>query len=287
MDDPRWTRLLDYVRRARLREFFDSKERMYRLEAARELRRILELAAAGAPWVDELRALTTSTIAGRPYDLTERSHQRWLQLLADRESLGRALGCFLEAGRDHVERFDAFVQAAGRERPTVLAPPESLANPDIGRDDPVLAMGSLFNFACAPEHLPVIRPQVFDVLEQTLGCEWTYRLSLTERYKRHVAFAEDVMARFRAADIPVRDMLDAQSLIQDAGEHADFWTGDSSNGRTSHTCRSARSTATKARTCASGSSSTGSRESSGSSCTTTSARTITSRSSRPTWRTAQ
>ena len=90
----------------------------------------------------------------------------------------------------------------------------------------MLAIGSLFNFACAPEELPVIRPRLFDLLEQTLGYEWTYRLSLVEQYARHLAFAEDVRSRLRGADVPVRDMLDAQSLIQDAGEHADFWTAD-------------------------------------------------------------
>ena len=86
--------------------------------------------------------------------------------------------------------------------------------------------GSLFNFACAPEDLPIVRPKVFDLLEQALGYEWTYRISLVEQYRRHLAFAEDVRARLEAVGVEVQDMVDAQSLIQDAGEHADFWTAD-------------------------------------------------------------
>ena len=92
-------------------------------------------------------------------------------------------------------------------------------------------MGSLFNFACAPEELPVIRPRLFGLLEQTLGYEWTYRISLVEQYRRHLAFAEDVKSHLEAAEVPVRDMLDAQSLIQDAGEHPDFWTADPPKGK--------------------------------------------------------
>jgi hypothetical protein len=118
-----------------------------------------------------------------------------------------------------------FVHAAAQELPALLAPPEQLTGPDIGRNDGVLAIGSLLNFACAPQDLPVIRPRLFDLLEQTLGYEWTYRLSLSEQYTRHLAFAEDVRTRLQEAGIPVRDMLDAQSLIHLAATQADFWAG--------------------------------------------------------------
>ena len=212
------------MRRARSSESFGTKERAYRLEVAKELRRVLEVASEGGPWLDQLRAVSLGWAGERPYDLTERPHLRWLQQLTEPEAFGRALSCFLDPALGPVERFDSFLQAAAKERPALLAPPESLANPDIGRDDGVLAMGSLFNFAAAPEDLPVIRPKVFNVLEQTLGYEWTYRISLVEQYTRHLAFAEDVKERLEAAGVPVRDMLDAQSLIQDAGVHADFWT---------------------------------------------------------------
>ncbi len=217
--------MLDHLRRARLSDAFDSKERAYRLAVAEELRQILNAAAAGEPWVEPLRAITTSTIAGRPYDLTERSHLGWVRQIAAPESFGRALGSFLDSSKSPVERFDSFVRAAAQERPALLAPPDQLSGTDIGRNDGVLAIGSLLNFASAPQDLPVIRPRLFDLLEQTLGYEWTYRISLVEQYTRHLAFAADVRTRLQQADIPVRDMLDAHSLVHLAGTQADFWAG--------------------------------------------------------------
>jgi hypothetical protein len=223
MNEARWERLLAYLRRASSSQIVDSHERAQRLEVATELRRILKLASEGAPWLEPLVALASGPVPGRPHDLVLRLHTRWLERLASPETLGLALECFLDAEQDPVERFSSFVRAAAVERPALLAPPELLGNPDIGRDDPVLAMGSLFNFASAPEDLPVIRPAVFDLLEQTLGYEWTYRISIVEQYKRHLAFAEDVKNQLQEAGVPVRDMLDAQGLIQIAGLQADFW----------------------------------------------------------------
>ena len=225
-DEYRWSRMLDYARRARSSPAFDAKEREYRLAVAAEVRRILELAVAGEPWLDDLRGLTSGMIAGRAYDVTERSHQRWLPRLSRSEAFGRALGCFMDPELDPVGRFEAFLRAVAEDRPAVLAPVEEIGNPDAGKHDEVLAVGSLFNFACAPAELPVVRPRLYDRLEQSLGYEWTYRLPLADQYRRHLTFAADVKARLAAADIPVRDMLDVQSLIQDAGEHADFWTSD-------------------------------------------------------------
>ena len=225
-DDLRWARMLDYARRARSSPVFDAKEREYRLAVAAEVRRILALAVAGDPWLDDLRTLTAGMIAGRAYDLTERSHQRWLPRLARTESFGRALRCFMDPALDPVERFDSFLHAVAEDRPAVLTPGDELGNADAGQQDEVLAVGTLFNFAGAPEELPVVRPRLFNILQQSLGYEWTYRLSLVDQYRRHLGFAADVAARLDAAGIPARDMIDVQSLIQDAGEHADFWTAD-------------------------------------------------------------
>ena len=77
----------------------------------------------------------------------------------------------------------------------------------------VLALGSLFNFAAQPDRLPVVRPEMLNLLEQSLGREWTFRLPLTDLYERHLAFIDDVGERCTAAGIPVRDMLDLQSLV--------------------------------------------------------------------------
>ena len=53
-NDARWVRMFDYLRRARSSPAFDWKERAYRLEVAKDLRRILQLASEGEPWLDQL-----------------------------------------------------------------------------------------------------------------------------------------------------------------------------------------------------------------------------------------
>jgi len=228
--DERWSRMLDHLRRARSSESFDSAERAYRLEVATEARRVLEAAVAGEPWLEPFRALTNGTVRGRPFDLTDRQHESWLVRSAAPETLGRALGCFLDTSLGPVERFESFVRAAAQERPSLLAPAAELTNRDSGRHDGVVALGSLFNFAVAPQELPVMRPRLFGLLEQTLGYEWSYRIPLVEQYARHLAFAADFSARLAEAGVPVRDMLDAQSLIQIAGTQADFWAAQAQPG---------------------------------------------------------
>jgi hypothetical protein len=226
MREERWTRMLDHVRAVRARPTFDDFERGYRLDVAAQMRAVLELAVSGEPWLPRFRAVTTSIVRHHPYDLTQRTHEGWFVRTSDAEALGRSLACFLDTSRAPVERFEAFVQAAAKERPGLLSPPADLANRERARYDGVLALGSLFNFAVAPEELPVIRPRLFDLLEQTLGYEWTYRISLPEQYVRHVSFADHVRERLAGAGIPVRDMVDVQSLIQAAATEADFWAAE-------------------------------------------------------------
>jgi hypothetical protein len=232
--DDRWARMLDHVGRIRSSPAFDPTEREYRLEVAAAVRRVLELAVAGEPWLPSFRALTSRTICGRPYDLTQRAHEGWLVRSADPQRLGRSLACFLDSSRGAVERFEAFVRAAAQERPALLAPPEELTNRESGRDDGVVALGSLFNFAVTPEELPAINPRLFNLLEQTLGYEWTFRRSLADQYTHHLAFAADVAARLREARVEVRDMIDVQSLIQVAATQPDFWAGGRASAKPQH-----------------------------------------------------
>jgi hypothetical protein len=141
------------------------------------------------------------------------------------EDSATLLGLFLDAGTDPIERFGAYVRAAEDGFPTLKIPPHELTGVDANRET-VLTFGSLLNFATAPTELPVVRADVFDLLEKTLGYEWTIELTPVEQYERHLAFAGDVRARLEEAGVPVRDMLDVQSLIQDAGVHLDFWAAD-------------------------------------------------------------
>jgi hypothetical protein len=224
MDEARWERLLEYLGHARSKPTFDSEERDYRLEIAKELRDIVRVAADGGAWTERIGAVFTGVFGGRRYDLTETPHNRWVRHLSSADALGRALGCFADAGSAPVERFVSFVRAAEEQQPRLRTPADQLESPDDLRDA-VLSLGALLNFAHAPEDLPAVRPDAWNLLEQTLGMEWTFRRSPVEQYRLHLDFAADVERRLREAGIEVKDMLDTQSLIHIAGTQADFWAG--------------------------------------------------------------
>jgi Glycosyltransferase family 92 len=225
MDEDRWERLLEFLRRAWSSPTFDSEERAYRLEIVEELRRVIRLASEREPWTEPFDAILTGVFRGRRYDLTEWLHRRWIRNLPAAESFGLALGSFLDPGPDPILRFTSFVQAAEEQQPELKAPAEQLASPDPDRDA-VLSFGSLLNFACSPEDLPIVRPDAWNLVQQTLGYESIFRRSPLEHYERHLDFARDVEHRLREARIEVRDMLDTQSLIHIAGMQPDFWAAD-------------------------------------------------------------
>jgi hypothetical protein len=224
MTDDRWERLVEYCRRARSMPAFDAEERDYRLEIAQELRRMMELAVQGGPWRERFETMHRSSLFGRSrkYDLTERRHRSWVKRLRSPEALGLAMERFLDPSADPLERFTSFVRAAEDQQPELKLPAEQLAGPDPDREA-VLSLGALLNFACAPEELPAMRPGLWNLLEQTLGYEWTFRRSVIEQYELHLEFTEHVQRRLREAGVELRDMLDTQSLIYNAGLHPDFW----------------------------------------------------------------
>jgi hypothetical protein len=190
---------------------------------------VLAVARDGGPWLERFQEVIGGAVAGRRYDLTARAGaglaRRWLAKVASADTTAGALAHFLDPGSEPIERFGAYVRAAEQALPTLATPPEELTGVDPDREA-AIAFGSLLNFAAAPIELPVVRPDVFDLLEKTLGYEWTIELTLVEQYERHLAFAADVHDRLEDTGVPVRDMLDVQSLIQSAGVHADFWAAD-------------------------------------------------------------
>lgn len=225
MSEDRWERLLGYLRRARARSTFDDEERAYRLEVASELRGVLELAGEGGPWRERLDNVLKGFFAGRRYDLTSARLRVWLREAATSEAFGDAVRLFLDPATDPVARVGAFAGAIEDEQRRLTIAPERPTIPDLERET-FLAFASLLNFASAPEALPVVRPDLFNLLEQTLGYEWTFKISAVEQYERHLAFAEDVRSRLAGAGIEARDMIDTQSLIQIGGHEADFWALD-------------------------------------------------------------
>jgi Glycosyltransferase family 92 len=214
MDAGRWQRFIAYLERARAKPTFESEEREYRLQIAAELRDALQSPADAAP-VDSIRAVFERPRPGRPYQLTRGIDHRWLAAWAGMpdSSLPAVLRDFTQSGADPIARFERFAQAAeeaGR----------------AGNVGAVVAVGSLLNFALAPDSAPVVKPEPFDEIEATLGYRVSGHESAAEQYRRHLRFVSDVLARARDAGIAVADTLDAEALIMIASDEAPFWAGD-------------------------------------------------------------
>ena len=188
MDEDRWERLGEHLARARANPDFDTEERDFRLEIAGALRDVIRIGGEQGPWTDRLQALVTGLFGNRRYDLTERAHNRWLRTLRDPAALGMALACFEDSGADPVDRFSNFVEAAAQQQPQLLVTPTEYTGPHPDRDA-VLTFGALLNFACAPEELPAMHLEAWNLVEQTLGYEWSFRRSPAEQYRFHLDFA--------------------------------------------------------------------------------------------------
>jgi hypothetical protein len=72
----------------------------------------------------------------------------------------------------------------------------------------------------------MVSDKVFEHMERALGCGLARGGSLSEHYRHHLAFAEEVRKKLVSASVPVRDMVDVQSLLFIAFEQADFWSPD-------------------------------------------------------------
>jgi SAM-dependent methyltransferase len=212
-----WARLLAYAARASAKPEFDVEERDHRLAIAKALRDLLEAPRDDLVSLDErLEGVFRGTYNGPHYELTLRHQNEWLKgwAAADETSLRAALAAFLEVGEDADSRFAHFARST--EEAQVAGTVE--ADPTM-----VLAFGSLFNFAIEPEALPVIRHSLFRRLERILGCEPAPAGSVTEQYGHHLAFARRLQAAMEEEGIPIRDMVDAQSLIWSAAMDRDEW----------------------------------------------------------------
>ena len=176
----------------------------------------------------------------------------------------------VDAGAE--ERFASFAAAAEKlESSSGIAAPHGA----------VLALGSLFNFATDPASLPLVRMWHFETLEEILGFE-ARPDTIEAAYSDHLAFAREVRSRMEESGLPVRDMVDVQSMIFIAAREGTFWMGNhfceigtppqaAAKGAEGDlaTSPSVRSTGTRLPICASGSSSIVSSGSSTSSSTTT------------------
>jgi hypothetical protein len=91
-------------------------------------------------------------------------------------------------------------------------------------------MGSLFNFALASETSPMLRTGPFAEVERALGLRPDPGAPVVEAYANHVDFANRVWERMEREGLPVRDMIDVQSLITIAGYEIDYWAREEPGG---------------------------------------------------------
>jgi hypothetical protein len=210
MDARRWHQFLSFMDRARSKPTFDVEERQHRLAIAKELRQTLEAPQGGI--VEALQAIFRRPRAEREYDLTDPADNAWLRSWArlPASSLPATLQGFAGSASDPVERFERFAAAAA----------EAGMADNVGA---VLALGSLLNFALAPESSPVVSSEPFDRMEYTLGYPVSAREDPVEQYRRHLAFTRDVLSRAQDAGIPIADLLETASLILVASEDQHFW----------------------------------------------------------------
>ena len=209
-----WDQFLAHAKRARAKPTFDGEERDWKLSVAAQLRDAFEAARDGGDWVGIVNRVFST---GLDFNLTVPSHKKWFRTWAEAEpeALGAALAGFLNADAAPEERFAVFANVAAELGGSAGSAPAAHA---------VLALGSLFNFALEPEALPMMRAWHFAKLEQILEPESAVALTPeVDAYAGHLAFAFLLRSRIEEFGIPVRDMIDVQSLLYIAAREHDFW----------------------------------------------------------------
>ena len=192
-----WSSLLDRMATIRQDPDFDVDERDFKLIVASRLRTAIEGAAAGRDsWTDELRQAL-----GPPNNLTNwrtnSSFLDWAKTVETRDDARRAVALFAGAVEFRA-RIEPFAQAT-----TAL----SLTSGSL------VTLTSLFNFAMTPADAPVVRVVAYETIEHEVGADDGRNLPPGERYRHHIAFAEELRRRLEERGVPVRDMLDVQSLL--------------------------------------------------------------------------
>jgi hypothetical protein len=213
--DDQWTAFIEWARRSRGKPAFDLEERDYRESVAASLRDVLDAARGGLPLRDRLDEVGEQ-LKLRVQPLIGRAELRQLQAWAttDEASLAAALNPFSDPSAPADLRLVRFAQKAG---------PAVAAGLIEGTPSTIVTVGSLFNFATAPERLPIAQVSKYERLRRALAGVDPDDLSVTGTYTRALEFAHEVRSRLEQAGVPVRDMLDVESLITICAYEQELW----------------------------------------------------------------
>jgi hypothetical protein len=219
MNDEIRRRMIAWAARARANPKFDLEERDHRLTIARMTAGVLDAVEGDDPLAERVEALYAFVRPRLPEVVLPRHLaplRRWA--VDDEPGLRRALRPFNDEAAAPGDRIEPFVT--------------SFQDHEAGERGATfgLVLGSLFNFARAPDRAPVVRAPAFEALQLTLG-ETPAPRPAADRYAHHVEFAHRMQVAFREAGVPVRDMIDTEALILTCWEDRQFWAEDDDGRR--------------------------------------------------------
>jgi len=212
-----WERFLDYASFARRKPAFDLEEREPRMEVARRANALLDAVRAGRPWTELLKQafMVSHGRVGGPFDLVNVRHIRLLHRWCDSDpnSLRDCIAVFLDVDDSPAARVARFDAATQRVTAADIAVPAQA----------VIWVASVLNFALDPAHLPIVRTGPFNHLREVLGLDPIATGPPDRQYQELYDFAREIGARLEQHDVPVRDMVDVESLILLAARHHAWW----------------------------------------------------------------
>ena len=205
-----WKRFLEFSSWARAKPSFDVEEREPKLELARALRPVLEVAREGNSWLPELEQtrilqghLPGMIAAPIPLGFVGPELSRLFRAWASVDEAAARAGPRPIPGAG--ARSAGAIRSLRRScREGRKLPPEYLRTPS-----PSWSSALSSTLAWPLTHLPLVRPGPFRALGQILG----YRLEASSpvaEYQSHLAFAREQHERLEEAGVPVRDMVDVQ-----------------------------------------------------------------------------
>jgi hypothetical protein len=214
MSDETLQRMMRWAARARANPRFDLEEREFRLDVARHAAAVLEAVGRGEPISECVASLFGFMRPRLPDVVPSRQLVHLPQWAAeDEDGLAQALSVFNDEDLAPAERLGRFVVSFQAREPGE-------------RGEHYGAMlGSLFNFAKAPDELPIVRPSTFRAFAETLG-EPPATGSVSDQYAHHVAFGQRMQEKFARAGLPVRGMIDTEALILICWQDREFWASD-------------------------------------------------------------